>query len=175
VGTITPAWCRRDNVVQHGQQMIQVTNLGVAGGVFAVGFLRRNLLEHRSEEHVESGVILDHGLELLDHGREFLGIVVDVVGDMGQPCFLDTMVCGQPTADSIDRSVGFLSGRFEDGVPLPVHMMLLGNVWLMVFGNVWHDDPLCALAYLTKLQCWTEEQGGVRAVFVGLTSWCIAR
>lgn len=92
--------------------MIQVTNLGVAGGVFVVGFLRWNLLKHGSKEHVESGVILDHGLELLDHGRKFFRIVVDVLGDMAEPLSLDTMVCGQPTAGSVDGSTRFLSHTF---------------------------------------------------------------
>ena len=94
---IAPGWCRSDNMVQDAEQVIQVADLAMAGRIVLIRLLLRDLLKHRSEKHVEPGIILDHRLQFLDHWSELSGILIDVLNDISKPFPLDAVVCGQPS------------------------------------------------------------------------------
>jgi len=53
-------------MVQHRQHMLPVPDLPRPRRVLPVRVFARNLLEHLVEVHVDSGVVLDELLELLE-------------------------------------------------------------------------------------------------------------
>lgn len=65
-------------------------------GVLVVRLLLRNFIPHLGKEHSDARVGLDEGPELLQHGDELLGVLVDVLDLLVQPFLVDTAVRRQP-------------------------------------------------------------------------------
>ena len=70
-----------ENVVQNFQEMLVITNLLVTFWVIGIRLLVWDLLEHLSDEHVDSCVGLDELLELLENRMQFLWILLDMVNN----------------------------------------------------------------------------------------------
>lgn len=82
-----------------------VANLLPAGGIFVVGVLHRDFLEHLHEEHVDSGVAFDELLEFLQHRNKLLGILLGLLDLAAQPFLVDTVVGWQPGAGLVHMFV----------------------------------------------------------------------
>jgi len=65
------------------KHMVVVTDLRVAfpQRIIRVGMFIWNLLKHRLDERVDTGVVLDEIFELDQNGVQVLGIPLDVVDD----------------------------------------------------------------------------------------------
>lgn len=70
--------------------------------IVGVGLFVRNLLEHGSEEDVDTGVLLDQIAEFDEDGVQVLGILVDVVNNAAEPFLVSTLVVRKPFAQSVE-------------------------------------------------------------------------
>lgn len=77
--------------------MVVVSYLAMTSRVVSVGFLAGHFFEHGIEQEVQSGVTLDHLLELFDHRVEIFGVAVDMFDGILKPFLLDAVVWGKPS------------------------------------------------------------------------------
>lgn len=62
------------------------------------------LVEHGIEEHVQPTILLDHFLELLHHGQQLLGILIDMLDRLIDKSVVMSLVLGEPSSDSMRSS-----------------------------------------------------------------------
>jgi hypothetical protein len=121
VSGVGPCGSRRYDMVEDLEHVVKVSKAGVfAGGIFEVLFALRDLkesvslrvsrtlgtylIEHGIKEHPQPTILLDHFLELLDHGQEFLGILVDMLNRLIHKRVVVSLVLGDPSSDSMRSS-----------------------------------------------------------------------
>lgn len=75
-----------------------IADLWVSGRVMAVWLFVRDLLEHASDEHVNSGVGLDELLELFQHGMKVMLFTIGFLYYSAQPFTMSFVICWHPIA-----------------------------------------------------------------------------
>jgi hypothetical protein len=80
-------------MIQHLEHVVVVADLGSAGRVTRVGRFLGDFVPHLCEIHVDTGVVLNKLLELLQHGDELLfAVLVDMVDGFTEPGMVNAVV-----------------------------------------------------------------------------------
>lgn len=89
-------------MIKHSKHVLVSADGMFAAWIFAVWMLAfRDLVEHALNEHVDSGVALDHVLKLLDHWMKCFGILGNMFGSTFEPIAMDPVVFREPEARSL--------------------------------------------------------------------------
>nr|POF05912.1 hypothetical protein CFP56_53299 [Quercus suber] len=93
-GGVGPLRRLREGVVQHLQHVMVVPDLLVARRVLVVRVLDRHFVEHGVEVHVHPRIVLDEVLEVLQHRRQLLRVLLCVFDLLPEPFLVDPVVRG---------------------------------------------------------------------------------
>lgn len=85
LSSVSPLWRPCEDVVQDCKHVAIVTDLLVTSRVLDVWRLVWYLIPHLCEEHADARVRLDEIFELLQHGNQPFGIIVDMVNLFFEP------------------------------------------------------------------------------------------
>lgn len=89
---IRPMWRSGEGMVQDLEHFVVVSNLSLAGRILVIWLLVGNLVEHGVEPHVDSGVVLNEGLEIPQYWSQLLGVLCGIVDVMAEPLSVDSRV-----------------------------------------------------------------------------------